>query len=251
MLSTLLRHTPAQCPFCARWPVWGGPAGVCGDCLARFAAPQVRCPRCALRVAVNADGQASPCPACARLPAGQGLDACVAAVDYAYPWHGAIGQFKYQRAVHWAYGFGALMANAPGSAALLEAADLIAPVPLTAARLSWRGFNQAWELARQTVRQTVLQTDAPSLRHKLRADLLLRTRDVPAQVQTGSRKARQRNLRAAFALRDASDVAGRHVLLIDDVMTTGATLYALTTLLRQHGAAQVSALVFARTPLGG
>ncbi|HZF85986.1 MAG TPA: phosphoribosyltransferase family protein, partial [Burkholderiaceae bacterium] len=109
--------------------------------------------------------------------------------------------------------------------------------PLHVQRLRERGFNQALELARRL---------APG-----RCDpaLLLRLRDTPSQAGL-PRAQRLRNLRGAFALEPLrrAEVDGRRVLLVDDVMTTGASLAAAAQVLREAGARQVDALVLARTP---
>ncbi len=80
--------------------------------------------------------------------------------------------------------------------------------------------------------------------------LLLRARDTPAQQGLDAR-ARQRNLRQAFAMASNANVQGQHLALIDDVLTTGATAHALALLLRQAGAARVDVYCLARTPKPG
>jgi ComF family protein len=109
-------------------------------------------------------------------------------------------------------------------------------MPLHPARLQARGFNQAQLLARAL---------APA---KCRRDLLLRIRDTPPQSGLG-RAARLRNLRSAFAVEplQAAALQARRVVLVDDVMTTGASLHAAAAVLRQAGAAHITGLVLART----
>lgn len=233
--STVIASVPAQCPFCARWPVWRMPGGICGDCLARWAHTRPRCPRCALAL-----GQAhAPCPACAHRPSP--LSHCVAAVDYAYPWHAAIAAFKYHDAPQWARAFGALLWQTPGCQDVMADVEVIFPVPLALPRLRERGYNQAWELAKVVARHAQQS-------HKLCFDGLTRVATGPAQAGLGKAE-RQSNLQVAFRVTRPHTVMGRHVLLVDDVMTTGATLFTLAGLLRQAGAREVSALVFARTAL--
>lgn len=256
----LARCLPAQCPLCRCWPVWHGPAGLCADCLARHGLQAPRCTRCALPFSAPVDGgrehdegwgdeaqsralpwSALVCGACMVRPGP--LQHCVAAVDYAYPWQQLIAQFKYYAAPAWAHGFAQLLLRQPGSAALLHGADAIVAVPLAAARLRQRGYNQAWELARALAAQT-------GQAHKLRQDVVLR-HGMQAQQAGMGRQARWRNLRRAFAVQQPGPcLQGQHVLLVDDVMTTGATLWALARVLkRDAGVAAVSAMVFARTPL--
>jgi ComF family protein len=161
----------------------------------------------------------------------------VAAVDYAYPWAGIVGQYKFQADPAWAPTLARLLHSTPWAEPLMDAADWVLPIPLSAHRLRERGFNQALLLAR------IL---APA---KTDATLLLRLHDTQAQSNLG-RAQRLRNLQGALAV-DPLRVAalqGRSVLLVDDVMTTGATLQAAALALRQAGASTVSALVFARTP---
>jgi ComF family protein len=120
------------------------------------------------------------------------------------------------------------------------AADLIVPVPLHVSRLRRRGLNQSLLLARLFF---------PGRRQAIRGDLLVRHR--PTTPQTGlSGEARRRNLQNAFSLAPASGaIAGRHLLLVDDVRTTGSTLAECRRILLAGGAARVSCLTLARADL--
>lgn len=123
---------------------------------------------------------------------------------------------------------------------LLDGADLLVPVPLHRRRLIWRRFNQAAALANAVSRQTTVP-----------ADVMLLERSKPTQSQVGlSRAGRRRNVRGAFRLSSAAagerSVAGKHVVLIDDVLTSGATVEACAAVLRRAGAAQVDVLTLAR-----
>lgn len=123
--------------------------------------------------------------------------------------------------------------------ALAEAAggcDLVVPVPLHRRRLRQRGYNQAALLARHTRRYTGLPVDSLSLR---------RVRDTAPQIGL-DRAARQKNLAGAFAVARPRRIVGRAVLLLDDVITTGATLAAATAALRAAGAARVVCFCAAR-----
>ncbi len=133
---------------------------------------------------------------------------------------------------------------------LLESADIVMPLPLAPERLEERGFNQALALAKHLV-----------AKNKIDASSLIRTRNTAPQ-RLLDREARQRNVANAFALQAPPDKArsksysnanasfsGKHILLIDDVMTTGATLVAASQPLYKAGAAKVSAVVIAHTPL--
>jgi ComF family protein len=114
--------------------------------------------------------------------------------------------------------------------------DLLIPVPLHAARLRWRGFNQSLLLAKEL---------ASAWRLSLDPFVLRRCRSTPPQVGLDER-ARRRNVRGAFAVADHSSVKGRAVLLIDDVFTTGATVNECALTLRRAGARYVDVLVLAR-----
>ena len=179
-------------------------------------------------------GAPTQCSACLHQPPP--LDACIAAVSYGYPWSRAIAQFKFQGDCGWAGALAALLQGAPQAAAALTAAHWVLPIPLSRQRLQERGFNQALLLARQW---------APD---KTRADLLLRIRHHTAQSQL-QRAQRLSNLSGAFAIEPLhqAQLHGARVVLVDDVMTTGATLHSAAVALRQAGAAHITAVVVART----
>jgi ComF family protein len=174
------------------------------------------------------------CGACLRKPPP--LDNCIAAVTWGYPWSASIANFKFAGQPGWAATWATLLRSAPWAEPALEAADSVIPMPLSLQRLRERGFNQALEIAR---RLAPARTDARTL---------LRIRDTAPQ-RALDREGRLRNVRGAFAVEPSrvARVKGRHVLLVDDVMTSGASLHAAALALRQAGAAGVSALVLART----
>ena len=113
-------------------------------------------------------------------------------------------------------------------------ADLIIPLPLHPLRLRERGFNQAYELAQpiSTARGWPIDTHVCS-----------RTRNTPAQAELPWRE-RVKNIRGAFHC--AADLTGKSIALVDDVMTTGASLDECARTLKLHGAARVTLLVVAR-----
>jgi ComF family protein len=250
MLTQLLRQAaanslPSQCAVCRSW----GQSRVCTACAGRFAADVPRCVTCALAIT----GSAGQCGACMRQ--GSALDACYAAVDYTYPWNDLLSKFKFDGGSSLGGVSGADPAVAGVIATImrqrslimqaLAQADWALPVPLAAPRLAQRGFNQALEITKQ------LLNPSGTLRAVLRTDMLVRTRDTAPQVGL-DRAQRQRNMLHAFAIEPAhaAQVSGTRVVLVDDVTTTTATLCAAAAALRAAGAAQVVALVFARTPEG-
>jgi len=116
--------------------------------------------------------------------------------------------------------------------------DVVVPVPLSAAGLRRRGFNQVQELVRGARR-------AGAALPPLWASVLSKPRDRPAQASL-TPSARRRLPASAFTVRRPARIRGRAVLLVDDVMTTGATLRACASALRQVGAVRVEAVVLAR-----
>lgn len=225
-VRTAAGRIPSQCAVCHAWPS----QRICDACAARFAQPTTRCQRCALQVP---DGVAV-CGGCTRHPPL--FDACMAAVDYAYPWADVLADFKFRGDAGWAGALATLMRSTPWIEPALEAADRVLPVPLSTQRLRERGFNQSALLARQLA--------GP------RADAHTLLRVHATEVQSGLPRAqRLRNLRGAFAVEPARAAAlrGQRVVLVDDVMTTGATLHAATEALREAGAGHVTAIVLART----
>jgi len=225
LFEGLAAALPGQCAVCRAWPA----QPVCEACVARFAQPRPRCRRCALPVA---EGVAE-CGRCLNAPP---LDACHAALSYEYPWSALIAQYKFGGQAGWAGSFATLMRSAPWVEPALDQADLVLPMPLSRERLAERGFNQALVLARAL---------APRKAH---AGLLLRVRHTLAQTAL-DRQARLANVRGAFAVEPlrAAQLRGQCVVLVDDVMTSGASLFAAAQALRQAGAARITGLVIART----
>jgi ComF family protein len=200
--------------------------------VARFAPPAARCTTCALPVPEGV----TRCGECVQHPPP--LDACLAACTYAWPWPDCIAGFKFRGDAGWAGPFATLLRSAPWVEPALEQCDIVLPMPLAPGRLRERGFNQALELARRM---------APG---KTDANLLLRTRETPAQSGL-ARAERLRNLQGAFAVEPlrAEKIRDRRIVLVDDVMTSGASLFAAAEALRLAGAAHITAVVLARTDL--
>jgi ComF family protein len=181
-------------------------------------------------------------PNAPKFPIPQGLDECIAVVNFEAPWSALIARYKFAPEPGLARLFAGLLLRDERIRTMFNQVDVVIPLPLAPERLEERGFNQALALAKHLCKDTK-HTDIDS-------SSLIRTRDTLPQRTLG-REARQHNVANAFALQANTSEAfqGKHILLIDDVMTTGATLVAAAQPLRKAGAASVSSVVIARTPL--
>lgn len=233
---------PAACPAC-RAEI-SAPGGVCAACWREtvFIAPPA-CFSCGAPIPVGL-GPDAVCDSCAHAPPVWSRG--VAAVVYGGAGRKLVLGFKHgdrQEVAALAAGW-MLRAQAGAGADLARAADLIAPAPLHWRRMVKRRFNQSGELAREIAR-------GAGRRRALALDLLERTRATPSQ-EGRSRGERLVNVEGAFAVsaRWRRRVVGRRVLLIDDVLTTGATLAGCAEACCAAGAADVNVLVFARVAYG-
>jgi ComF family protein len=210
---------------------------LCSDCEAELPWLASHCLNCALPLPCAG----LTCGACLKRPPS--FARVEAAWRYSFPIDALINRFKHQ--ARWPLGrlLAELLSHHLQHAFSegLAKPDLLLPVPLSRQRLRQRGFNQAQMLAGWLSHSLQL----PLLEH-----VLVRSHDSPAQ-QLLSAAERKRNLRKAFALADHAPIQGRHIALIDDVLTTGATAEAIARLLRKAGAARVDVYCLARTPKPG
>lgn len=172
------------------------------------------------------------------------VDATRVAATYAYPWSELITRYKFGDKPGWAPFFATLLlskAGVSGAFSALDRQDLVIPMPLSRERLQERGFNQAWELVMALVRKSQCSAQAD-------AQLLLRVRHTRPQTEL-RREARLANVKGALQLDPlrVAMVAGRRVVLVDDVMTSGASLFTAAGVLRAAGATHITALAIART----
>ncbi len=226
----LSSRLPQQCLACHAW-AQGGP--LCAACRVQFApVAQHRCTGCGLPLPDGVAGQR--CGRCLRQPPP--WQACYVWVDYGYPWADVLTRWKLHPQPALARPIAQWLRASPALAAAVAQADALVPVPLSAQRLRQRGFNQAAQLARLLAPQKCWLT------------ALQRPRETPSQRGL-TRAARLRNLRRAFTVPAPALVQGRHILLVDDVLTTGATLRGASQALLHAGAATVSVLAVARTPM--
>lgn len=214
-------------PFCSKCAATLQPSGhACCTC-------------CGLPLASPANS--SRCGRCVRRPPA--FNCARAAFIYRHDDHSsalarAIARFKYGRIPSLAGPLTELLRY--GCTLNPSDYDWVAPVPLSLERLRWRGFNQSLLLARPL-----------SSRAHLAPALLERVRATRPQAELGRRE-RQANVRGAFRVRRdfATRLKGAAILLVDDVMTTGATAHECSVGLRKAGAAHIDVLVLARVALG-
>jgi ComF family protein len=225
-LPRLLRALwPPRCLACGER---GLGRDLCLACATALPWNRVACPSCALPLPIPA----SACGACLRKTPP--LDAVHAAFVYAPPLDRLLPRFKF----HGDLAAGRLLAQLMvDTCSRLDRPDALVPVPLHRRRLRTRGYDQALELARPMARALGLP---------LRADALRRVRATAAQSEL-SAPARRRNVRDAFIVAGTAKLPS-HVVLVDDVMTTGATLHAAAKALRRVGVQRVDAWVCARVP---
>lgn len=214
---------PAGCTLCGA----ASPTGpVCPECDGDLPLPVAPCcPQCA-----EATSDHTLCPDCqAESPA---FDATVAAWPYAFPIDQLIQELKFRRQLALGPWFAERLLALIGHGNHLI--DAVVPMPLHRHRLANRGFNQSYEIARPLARQL----DRPLL-----ADACRRVRETAHQTSL-DRSERQQNLAQAFTCSEA--VRDRSILLVDDVMTTGASAHAVALALRRAGATRVLVAVVAR-----
>ena len=228
---------PATCILC-------GGAGddgldLCAGCRADLPGIAPCCGRCALPLPPGrVDG--ALCGRCQRHPPP--FEHCLAAFRYQDALPMLVAGIKFRDRMNHLRLLGTLLAEAiaaqlatsPDTAG--SRPDAVIPVPLHRRRLRERGYNQALELARHLSRYMDLPLDA---------DCCSRHRATPPQSSL-ERRARLANVRGAFATRRRLD--GRHLIIVDDVVTTASTVTEMTRALRQAGAARVDVWCLARTP---
>ncbi len=225
---------PPRCLSCGT--IVGADGSLCAECWSKIdfiSAPC--CVRCGVPFAFDAGiGAGSECGECARRPPG--FDRARSALRYDDASKPLILGFKHSDRTHAAPAYAAWMARA--AAPMLAEADIIVPVPLHWTRLVHRRYNQAALLA-LALGRIAAKPAVP--------DALVRRRRTPSQGLL-RRLGRFRNVAGAFAVHPGrqSRISGRRVLLVDDVLTTGATVEACARALRSAGAAAVDVVTLAR-----
>lgn len=220
---------PPRCPGCGQ--IVDGDDRFCAACFValQFLGPP-QCACCALPLPHDGD-PAARCGACLAEPPP--FDTARAPLAYGGPARQVVLALKHGRRLVLARLMARVMLRVAGT---LPDDMVIVPVPSHRWRLWQRGFNQAAEIARHLARQSG---------RPLLVDALIRTKPT-ASTRGLTRKQRQANVTGAFKVARVADVQGRAVLLVDDVMTTGATVAACARQLRRAGARQVAVLTYTR-----
>jgi ComF family protein len=227
---------PSRCLLCA------GPSGdklLCIGCHMDlpYSAHRQLCQQCGLQL----ESLSLVCGHCLAHPPA--FARCIIPFAYEYPLDALIHRFKYRRNLTSGKLLSQLLADHLHHHAQADAdwcaPDLLIPAPMHWLRRWQRGFNQAECLARYL---------ADELQLPLATRIVQRTHKTPAQNEL-SRAERQHNLRKAFVIADKhrAAIAGKHIALVDDVVTTTATARALSQLLIQAGAKDVQVWALART----
>lgn len=222
--ALLARAVPKRCALCGTSGVEGG---LCVHCTTDL--PPLPVPCCPVCAAPSPTG--ATCGACLKAPPR--FDATFVGCSYAFPVDALIRALKYRRTLAAAGALAEVLARGLWGA---PAPDLVVPVPLSAERERARGFNQSLEIARCLPARWRRAIDAAAL---------VRTHDTPPQAALPLVD-RARNVKGAF--RAARTLDAMSIALVDDVMTTGATLDAAAAALKAAGARDVVAWVVARTP---
>lgn len=225
---------PRRCLFCGQIIEGLKSIPACSSCLAAlifFSSP--KCPKCGIGL-VTAEGPDHLCARCLNEELNFTLARALG------PYEGLLAElitrYKYQGATYLAYPLGMLMADYKDENFSFAHIDMLVPVPLHPRRLQERGFNQSLLLARVISRV-----------HKipLEFNVLERIRYTQPQTQLSGPE-RERNMRGAFQVRKNCLPAGKNILLIDDVFTSGATVGECARVLREAGARQVQVFTLAR-----
>lgn len=240
ILDTLF---PVHCLYCQKYGTW-----VCQECARKISLLPVQvCPYCEKTISPNG----KICPLCKNkfLEKNESwpLDALVVSTKYEKD---GISRLVYCFKYNFIQDLGEFLAKIISEAFILNnlpLPDIIIPIPLHPKRLRWRGFNQSEILANY-----LSQNLAPGFPIPIISNFLIRKKYTRAQMKIKNYQERQKNIRNIFALnrivetRHASSLRGKTILLVDDIATTGATLFEAGRVLKSAGVKKVFAVVIAR-----
>ena len=230
LLTDLPLALPSSCALCGA----EHRMALCDGCRSQFfAAKKTRCACCGIPLP-GATGD-TRCGECLKQPPA--FDVTVVATDYLPPVDRLVLALKFGNRLEVAPMFAQMLYPATKGMLLPQ---LLTAVPLGPQRLVQRGFNQALEIARPL---------SHHMRVKLEPQLVVRHKETQTQAMLHPDE-RQKNIRNAFVVpaQAMNRVQGRHIGVVDDVMTTGETLNELAATLKRFGAVRVTNIVFARTP---
>ncbi len=218
------------CYFCAKNTAGQKIKGVCGECGGKILSLErtlASCRRCGYFAPV------SPCPNC--LEWEDSLKRVITVVPYEGAYREMIQSLKYQGKHDLAIPLGMLMAEKVRTAGLVKTVDIIIPVPLHPLREKERGYNQSLWLA---------ETIGRRLKLPLQTDALIRRSYLKTQTGLGKNE-RVANMAQAFCVIGEEKILNKNILLVDDIITTGATLLACAGVLRQKGAREINGVTWA------
>lgn len=225
---------PPACPACLGR---GEPVtGFCPACLGELPTLGRRCAVCAVRLPGTRDESTASDAVCGHcLAQAPAFDRTFAAFPYESPISDLVRNLKFRRRLHCARPLGTLFAARVAQERGASRPDCFVPIPLHPTRLRRRGFNQSLEIARELARRFNAPLDARCLER------------IGASVPQTALPARQRlrNPKGTFVVRHAP--RGRCIVIVDDVMTTGATVNEAARVLRRAGAERIEAWVAARS----
>lgn len=225
---------PIHCLGCQAEDCW-----LCASCLKKIKLrDQQFCPHC--EKIITPDGRS--CFACKNKSPLAGL---LVATSYQEPLVSkAVHLFKYRFLETLAEPLSQLSLKALRSYEL-PLPDLILPIPLHPRRLRWRGFNQSWLLAKNLAEKLL-----PGLDLALADNLLIRQRYTLPQMSLKNHTQRHQNVRDAFTVTDPAKIKAQRILLVDDITTTGSTIFECARILKEAGAKEVYAVVIAKRDHG-
>ncbi len=223
---------PSRCIFCQQ--TVGSGLEVCPDCYQALPHNETCCVRCALPLAEDIDS-AVLCGRCIKkLPA---FDYAHSLFRYENEIITLVHQLKFSEKIRFSRSIGEMLLQ--HFLETDEKPDCLLPVALHKSRMRQRGFNQSIEISRVLAKKLAIPIEHAAI---------VRQRSTAAQTGL-SAKQRQKNIRGAFAV--AGKLNYKHVLIIDDVMTTGATVNELAKLLKKNNVERVGVLSIARAPVKG
>ena len=221
---------PISCLSCNEPDDW-----LCPECLAKIPLKMEQvCPICEKNI--TPDGRV--CFSCQKKSQLEGL--LVASTYQNKVVANAVHYFKYRFIENLSAPLGKIMIKSFWESSL-SLPDAIIPVPLHKRRLRWRGFNQASLIANYLSHNL-----APGLKIAVLHEALARNRYTHPQMEIKDYSRRKNNMENAFGVKDKVNIKGKSILLVDDIATTGSTLFECAKVLKKNGAKEVFAVVIAR-----